>query len=56
LVSGDGDFVPVIKKLKELEKNVEVWAFKYSLANALKEEFGLENIHYLDDILSEIKM
>jgi len=56
LVSGDGDFVPVIKKLKELEKNVEVWAFKYSLANALKEELGLENIHYLDDILSEIKM
>ncbi|MFX1392193.1 MAG: NYN domain-containing protein [Promethearchaeota archaeon] len=56
LVSGDGDFVPVVKKVKELEKNVEVWAFKYSLANALKEELGQGKIHYLDDILNKIKM
>jgi len=56
LVSGDGDFVPVIKKVKELDKNVEVWAFKYSLANALKEELKQENLYYLDDILSRIKM
>ncbi len=56
LVSGDGDFVPVIKKLKELDKNVEVWAFRYSLANALKEELKQENLYYLDDILSRIKM
>ncbi|GAG63982.1 unnamed protein product [marine sediment metagenome] len=33
LVSGDGDFVPVLKKVKELDKNMEVWAFRYSLAN-----------------------
>jgi len=56
LVSGDGDFVPVVKKLQELEKNVEVWAFKYSLANALKEEVGQENIKYLDDVLDRIKI
>ena len=56
LVSGDGDFVPVIKKVKELDKNVEVWAFRYSLANALKEELKQENLYYLDDILSRIKM
>jgi len=56
LVSGDGDFVPVVRKVKELEKNVEVWAFKYSLANALKEDLERENIFYLDDILSKIKM
>jgi len=56
LVSGDGDFVPVIKKLKELDKNVEVWAFRYSLANALKEELKQENLYYLDEILSRIKM
>ncbi len=53
LVSGDGDFVPVVKKVKELDKKIEVWAFRYSLANALKEQ---ENIHYLDDILSKIEM
>jgi len=56
LISGDGDFVPVVKKVKELDKNVEVWAFRYSLANALKEELEQENINYLDGILSKIKM
>ncbi len=56
LVSGDGDFVPVVKKVKELNKNLELWAFRYSLANALKEELEERNIFYLDDILSKIKL
>ena len=56
LVSGDGDFVPVVKKLKEIGKNVEVWAFRYSLANALKDELEQRKIHYLEDILSKIKI
>ena len=56
LVSGDGDFVPVVKKVKEMGKEMEVWAFKYSLANALIEETGVDNIHYIDDILNEIKL
>ncbi len=56
LVSGDGDFVPVVKKVKKLNKKVELWAFRYSLANTLKGEVEQENIYYLDDILSKIKM
>ena len=56
LVSGDGDFVPVVKKVKELEKDVEVWAFRYSFANALKEELGQEKIYYIDDILNKIEI
>ena len=56
LVSGDGDFVPVIKKIKGLDKNVEVWAFRYSLANTLKEVIEQENIYYLDDVLKKIKI
>ena len=56
LVSGDGDFLPVVKKIKELKKIVEVWAFKYSLANALKEELDEDRIFYIDDILNEIKL
>ncbi|MFX0019511.1 MAG: NYN domain-containing protein [Promethearchaeota archaeon] len=56
LVSGDGDFVPVVKKIKKLNKKVELWAFRYSLANTLKGEVEQENIYYLDDILSKIKM
>ena len=56
LVSGDGDFVPVVQKLLNMDKKVEIWAFKYSLANALKEKIGSENINYIDDILSEINL
>jgi uncharacterized LabA/DUF88 family protein len=56
LVSGDGDFLPVIKKIKKLDKKVELWAFNYSLANILKEEVGNNNIYYLDDILAKIQI
>jgi uncharacterized LabA/DUF88 family protein len=56
LVSGDGDFLPVVKKIKELLKKVEIWAFSYSLANALKEELDQNDIHYLDDVLSNLKL
>jgi uncharacterized LabA/DUF88 family protein len=56
LVSGDGDFLPVVKKIKEMDKKVEVWAFRYSLARTLKEELSQENTYYLDDVLSEIKI
>ncbi|MFW9828414.1 MAG: NYN domain-containing protein [Candidatus Thorarchaeota archaeon] len=56
LVTGDGDFVPVIKKVKRLNKNVELWAFRYSLANALKDNLTSRNIFYLDDILNNLKL
>ncbi|MFX1470407.1 MAG: NYN domain-containing protein [Promethearchaeota archaeon] len=56
LVSGDGDFVPVVKKLKKLGKSVEIWAFKYSLANILKEEIEKKNIFFLDDFLNELQV
>ena len=56
LVTGDGDFLPVVKKVKELNKNVEIWAFNYSLANTLKEELEEDRMIYLDDILDEIKL
>ncbi len=56
LVTGDGDFLPVVKKIKELNKKPEVWAFKYSLANALMEELDEDRIFHIDDILNEIKL
>lgn len=56
LVSGDGDFVPVLEKIKSLGKNVEVWAFKYSLAKALQEEVTKDRMYYMDKILNKIKM
>jgi uncharacterized LabA/DUF88 family protein len=56
LVSGDGDFVPIVKKINELNKDLEIWAFRYSLANALKEEVSQKNIHYIDDFLSQLNL
>ena len=56
LVSGDGDFLPVVKKAKKLDKNIEIWAFRYSLANVLREELKQEEIFFIDDILSKIKL
>ncbi|TXT63836.1 MAG: NYN domain protein [Promethearchaeota archaeon] len=56
LVSGDGDFLPVIKKLNELQKKVEVWAFEYSLAYVLKDIIEPENLFHLDNYLEEIKI
>ncbi|MBD3228735.1 MAG: NYN domain-containing protein [Candidatus Lokiarchaeota archaeon] len=54
LVSGDSDFIPVIVKLLELGKNVEIWSFKDLLSSQLKEVAGLNNCHYIDDILDEL--
>jgi uncharacterized LabA/DUF88 family protein len=56
LVSGDGDFLPVIKKLKDLEKQVEIWAFKYSLANVLKKIITSKHLYYLDSFLDKMKI
>jgi uncharacterized LabA/DUF88 family protein len=56
LVSGDGDFAPAIAKVKELNKQVEIWGFKYSLANILKELVGKNHLFYLDDILGHIML
>ena len=56
LVSGDGDFIPVVNKLKEMNKSVELWAFKYSLSNALMVKIEEGNLFYLDDILMNISI
>ncbi len=54
LVSGDGDFVPLIDSLKEKQKKIEVWSFKISLSKDLKAAVGIANVHYLDDIFDKI--
>jgi len=35
---------------------VEIWAFRYSLANALSEELKPGNIYFLDEILSKLNI
>ncbi|MFX1379193.1 MAG: NYN domain-containing protein [Promethearchaeota archaeon] len=55
LVSGDSDFLDVVKKLKELKKEIEIWSFKKSISRSLIEEAGKENVYYIDNILEKIK-
>ena len=56
LITGDGDFIPVVNKLKEMNKPVELWAFKYSLSHALMDKIEEGNLFYLDDILMIISI
>ena len=56
IVSGDSDFVPVVKKLIELKKNVEIWSFKKLLSRQLSEILKPIQIFYLDDFLNKIKL
>ena len=56
LLSGDGDFIPVVNKLKEMNKPVELWGFKYSLSHALMNKIEEGNLFYLDDILMNISI
>lgn len=55
LVSGDSDFLDIVRKLKELKKEIEIWSFKKSTSRALIDEAGLEHVYYLDNIMDEIK-
>ncbi|MFX0105002.1 MAG: NYN domain-containing protein [Candidatus Hodarchaeota archaeon] len=55
LVSGDSDFLDVVRKLKELKKEIEIWSFKKSTSRALIDEAGHNNVHYIDNILDEIR-
>jgi hypothetical protein len=42
-------------KLKMMEKEIEIWGFYRSISNRLIKEAGKENVHYIDEILNEIK-
>jgi len=55
-VSGDGDFVDAVRRLRVLKKKFEVWSFRRSLSKLLRKEAGKDNIHYIDDILSEVSL
>ncbi|MEJ2251876.1 MAG: NYN domain-containing protein [Candidatus Lokiarchaeota archaeon] len=56
IVSGDGDFLPVIKELKRYKKKVEVWSPKDSLAHIIRDELGDLNCNLIDDVLDKIKL
>ena len=53
LLSGDVDFLPAVKRVRLLGKNVELWAFKSSLASELKDE--ADSWIIIDDYIDQIK-
>lgn len=54
IVSGDNIFVSVVKELRKLDVEVDVWSFRKSFSRALIWEVGREHAFYLDNILDEI--
>jgi uncharacterized LabA/DUF88 family protein len=54
LVSGDSDFIEIVRKLKQLRKKIEIWGFVNSMSKRLIEEVKPENVHYINEILPEI--
>ena len=55
IVSGDGDLVEAVRKLRELGKKFEIWSFKKSLSRNLVTEAGEENINYIENILDSVE-
>ncbi len=51
LVSGDGDFRPVIKRIQSYNKEIEIWSFRNALSSRLKQTIERRDLHYLDDYL-----
>jgi len=53
LLSGDADFLPAVKRVRLLGKNIELWSFNNSLAPELKTE--ADSCVILDDYIDQIK-
>ncbi len=56
LVSGDGDLFMGVNEVKQLDKDVEIYSFRASLAKSLITEVGMEKVTYIDDIIEKIKV
>lgn len=56
IVSGDSDFLSTIRALKKMGKEIEIWSFKASLSRTLIDEVGYDHIHFLDNLLSQLRI
>ena len=48
LISGDGDFTPLIKYVKQEKKEVSCYCFKKSVSRDLLKEFPKQNIFFIN--------
>lgn len=55
LVSGDADFVPVVRKLKELKKEVEVWSFTEPEHNSPLSPFLILEMSHHGNVYEQIQ-
>jgi uncharacterized LabA/DUF88 family protein len=56
LITGDKDYLPAIRAVKEMGKLVKVAGFRDSTAHELILEVGNENFIALDDVLEKIRL
>lgn len=54
-ISGDADFVPVVQKLKELQKEIEIWSFTKPENNCPLSPFLVMEMSKHGDIYQKIK-
>ncbi|GAH16571.1 unnamed protein product, partial [marine sediment metagenome] len=47
---------PSRERVKKLDVDVEVWSFKKSLSKVLLWEVGRDRVHFLDDIIDDIRL
>ena len=55
LISGDADFVPVVQKLKELNKEIEIWSFTKPENNSALSPFLITEMSKHGNIYHKIK-
>ena len=55
LISGDADFVPVVRKLKELQKEIEIWSFTKPEKNAPLSPYLIVEMSKHGDLYRKIK-
>jgi len=55
LLSGDSDFIPAVEKIQALNKKVELWCFKDSVAWQLRCKVQKKNVKYLNKVIEKIK-
>ncbi len=53
IVSADADFIPPIERVRDLGRRVELWAFKHTLGNELKNK--ADTVNFIDDIIDKIE-
>ena len=47
--------VGFLMKLKTMRKDIEIWGFYDSISHKLIKEARKENVHFIDNILDDIK-